>query len=200
VGCRGIVDTSEPAVENVVSIVADERTFRRLAEHRMGTELSETPLAQREPEGNDLHGEGSPHTETLDDLFGADDDHQALRRCRNDLFAYEGAAEALDEIETRIDFVCAVDREVELADFAKRRETKTEALRESTRRLGGRHADYPHPLAHPTCQRGDELHRSVAGSKTDLHPILDVSSRRLSQDSQSVFPGRAHRRCTISIR
>ena len=116
-----------PQLENVVSVVADERALGSLAEHRIGTERRQAPLAEREPERNDLDRKRAAHAETLDDLLGADDDDQPLRRGGNDLFAHERAAEALDEVETRIDLICAIDREIEFAGFGEQGEGKDPA-------------------------------------------------------------------------
>ena len=64
------------------------------------------------------------------DPFGIVGDHDhAIRRRGHDLLPQQRAAAALDQVERGIDFVGAVDREVEPVDLVERGQRNPAALR-----------------------------------------------------------------------
>jgi hypothetical protein len=60
--------------------------------------------------------------ERFDALAGVGDDDHAFGRRRDDFFAHQRAAAALDEPQRVVEFIGAIDGEIEIGTFVQRRE------------------------------------------------------------------------------
>ncbi|MFK4514611.1 hypothetical protein ABIF20_001976 [Bradyrhizobium japonicum] len=78
---------------------------------------------------------------------------------------------ALDQVEVGIDFVGAVDGEVEMVDLIERRQLHTAALGIEARRLRGRYADHFQPGLHALAEQLDEMLGGRAGAEAELHAV-----------------------------
>ena len=104
---------SERAIVNDVALVRDEGAAVRLgAQDGMAAELFEEKALRFGAERNDLDRQGMQCAETRRHLGIVDHDDLSLGRLGDDLFVEERASAALDEVKFRIDFVGAVDRDV----------------------------------------------------------------------------------------
>jgi hypothetical protein len=115
---RRIGDAAEIAVENVVAFVGDEGLSVFLANDYGGAELLDFAADKRQCEGDDFdgHGEAAEHRNLL---AGVGDDDEFARGGRHHFFIEERAAAAFDQVELRVEFVGAVDGDVNVLDFVK---------------------------------------------------------------------------------
>ena len=108
------------------------------------------------------------------------------------------AAQSLDQIErAALDFVRAVDREIDLAMFAERGERNVRRLRLRCRALRGGNADKAQTLPMTPRQRFDRESRRRAAAKSDDHVILDQLHRGLgggALESVAIRVGRGRSR------
>ena len=113
-------------------------------------------------------------------LAAVDDDGKAVARGRNDLLAQQRSAQSFDQIErAALDFVGAVDREIDLAMFAERGERNVRGLRLRCRALRGGNADKAQALPMTPRECFDCESRRRAAAKPDDHVILDQLHRGL---------------------
>ena len=77
-------------------------------------------------EGDDLDRDCPGCTELVDELGIIDDDDQALAGLGDDLLAQMGAATAFDEIECGIDFIGAVDGDIDARMLGEGRQRDAE--------------------------------------------------------------------------
>ncbi len=101
-----------------MAFVGDEGLSVFLADDDGGTELFDFAADERKSEGN--HFDGNRETAEHRDLFaGICDDDEFFGGGCDHFFVEERAAAAFDEIEMRIEFVGAVDGDVDLLDFVE---------------------------------------------------------------------------------
>ena len=70
-------------------------------------------------EGEDLHGQGAPGADLLDQLALVHDDDLLHRGGGHDLLPEEGTSESLDEVHLGVDLVGAVDGDVHMVDVVE---------------------------------------------------------------------------------
>jgi len=135
-------------------------------------------------EGGDLHGEGEARSEPLAELGLVHDDNELVRAHLHHLFAKEGSSAALHQVEVGVDFVRAINRNIELGVSVQCHQRNSKFLRLLLR---------PHASGnrHDVCQLPalqllpEPLHGEVGGgtgSEADDHPGLDVVVHRLVPD------------------
>jgi hypothetical protein len=148
--------------------------------------IGDGPLRRRQPERNYLHGQGK----TAEDIdpFGIVGDHDhAIRRRRHDLLPQQRAAAALDQVERGIEFVGAIDGEIEPVDLVERGQGDLALLRLNASNLRGRYADHAQPTGNPLAQQFDKMLRGRTGAEPQLHAILHMLQRlRRSLSLQSI--------------
>src|SRR5215470_4584230 len=107
-------DFAEVAVEDVVAFIGDVGCIRFvLALHYLRTQIGDSFRNQRFGEGDDFDGDGKlPQHGDL--LGGVGYDYQLKGGRGDDLFAKHRAAAALDQVQRRVEFVSAVDGDVDL--------------------------------------------------------------------------------------
>jgi hypothetical protein len=111
-------------------------------------------------------------------LAAIDDDRETVARSRNNLFAQQGSAQSFDQIEcATLDFVGAVDREIDLAMFAERGERNVGCFRLCCRAFRGGNTDKAQalPMTPRECFYCESRRR--AAPKPDDHVILDQLHR-----------------------
>ena len=115
--------------------------------------------------------------------FGIVRDHEhAVRRCGDDLFPQQCTAAALDEIEIGIDFVGAVDGQIEPVDIIERGQGNAATVCVGPGRFRCRYADDIEPGADPLAQQFDKMLRGRTGAKAEFHAIpheFERTPRRL---------------------
>ena len=121
--------------------------------------------------------------------FGIVGDHDhAIRGRRHDLFAQQRAAAALDEVEIGIDFVGAIDRQIEPVDLIQRRQRNAAALGIGARRLRCRHADDLKPGAYPLAKQLDKMLGGRPGAEAELHAVMIHARARGPPPVASIRP------------
>ena len=109
----GVGDGAEGAVVDEVAFVGDVgRAVLFRAQFRVASELVEEMPLSGAAEGDDLDGQAVKRAELRRHFGFVDHDNFALAGLRDDFFVEESAAATLDEVELRIDFVGAVDGQV----------------------------------------------------------------------------------------
>ena len=109
------------------------------------------------------------------------------RRRRDDLFAQQRPAAALDQGELRIDLVGAVDGEVEFRHFVERGERHAEFAAKRCGALRRRHAHDRHAGRDLLGQQPHELLGGRAGADAEPHAVLDMSSAARAASIFSAF-------------
>ena len=108
------------------------------------------------------------------ELAAVDDDGEAVARGRDDLLAQQRSAQSLDQIErAALDFVGAVDREIDLPMFAERGERNVRRCGLRCRALRGGNADKAQALPMTPRKCFDRESRRRAAAEPDDHVILD---------------------------
>ena len=103
-----------------------------------------------------------------------------VARRRNDFLAQQRAAQTFDQIErAALDLIGSIDREIDLAMLAERRERNARRFRLRRRMLRSGNADEAQTLPVPPRQRFDRKGRGRAAAESDHHVILDQLHRRL---------------------
>ena len=139
------------------------------------------------PNGMTSTGSGKrPSTSTHFEFVG-DHDH-AIRRRGDDLFAQQRAAAALDDIERRIDFIGAIDGQIEPVDVVERGQLDAASYRVGAGRFRGRHADHVKPGADPFAQKFDEMFRGRTGAEAELHAVAHMLERAAPPPAVSIRP------------
>jgi hypothetical protein len=99
---------------------------------------------------------------------------------RDNLLAQQGSAQSLDQIErAALHFVGTINREIDLAMFAERRERNSGRLRLCCGAFRGRNADKAQALPMAPRECLDRKSRCRAAAKPDDHVLLDQLHRRL---------------------
>ena len=172
-----IGDGAEGAVQDVVAAVADEQRAastaqrERAGEAESGGGLLDAPDRRRGAERGQFDRQRKA-PELRHALACVGDDHQAARRRSDDLLAQQRAAAALDQPQRAVDFVGAVDGQIELGRLVERRQRNSKLARLARRRFRGRHADDSEPLANLGADQIDEMAggRACAEAKPHARP------------------------------
>ena len=118
-------DAAKVAIEDVMTFVGDEGFSIFLADDYGSAELFDfaADKRQRERDDFDRYGETAEHR----NLFAGigDYDQFARSRCYN-FFVKESAAATFDQVEMGVEFVGAIDRDVDMLDFIEVRERNAE--------------------------------------------------------------------------
>ena len=182
----GVADRAKGAIENVMAAVGDEDRAARRARGAVRSGRGNQESARRarygarvarEAERDDLdrQGEGA---EPRDKFGGVGDDDHALGGGGDDFLAQQRAAAALDETQRAVDFVGAVDRQVEfgtIVEGGERNAGSAWACAPSPREVGTPTID--RPALHALAEQIDEMARGRAGSQPELHAGLDKFKR-----------------------
>jgi hypothetical protein len=133
-------------------------------------------LRRRQAERDDLDRQRKA-AENIDP-FGIVGDHDhAIRRRGNDLFAQQCASATLDEVEPGVDFVGAIDGQIEPIDIVERGQPNAAPHRIGAGRFRGRHADDIKPGANPFAEKFDEMLRGRAGAEAEPHAVAHMFER-----------------------
>ena len=119
-------DGTEVGVKDEVALVGLEGTAAVHAQPRRRAEGLQVSRLRFPAEGDDLHRYCPGCPEPLDQFGIIDDDDEALGRLGDDLLAQVGAAAAFDEIERGIDFIGAVDGDIDARAFGQCRQWDAE--------------------------------------------------------------------------
>jgi len=103
----------EPGVEDVVLVVRPEDLAVHASELDLRPEVLQGRGRGPPAKGMDLHGDRGLRPQPGHELRLVDDHDELPRRGGDDLLPEQGAPEALDEVELRIDLVRPVDAQVE---------------------------------------------------------------------------------------
>ncbi len=117
--------------------------------------------------------------ENGDFLAAVGDDHHAFAGIGHDLLAQQRRAAALDQPKFRIEFVGAVDRQIEFRGLVQRGQRDAGMFGEAARRLRGRDADHVETRLHPHAQEFDEMGGGRAGAEAEPHSGTDEFERGL---------------------
>ena len=108
-----------------------------------------------------------------------DDDDELSRSGSDDLFMQQRSAASLDQIErAALHFVGAIDREIDLAMLAERRQRNTRGACQVCDPLRGGNADKAQPLSPQAGKRLDSEGRGRAAAEPDDHVVFDKLDRR----------------------
>ena len=138
--------------------------------------LFDAPARRRKTERNDLDRQWKA-TQRLHPFGVVGNDDHLVRGRGYDLFPQQRAAAALDDIQGGIDFVCAIDGEVEAIEVVQRRQPNAAALGIGAGCLRGRDADDVQSGADPLAEQFDEMLRGRTGAEAKLHTVLDMFKR-----------------------
>ncbi len=175
----GIADAVQVQIDDVVAFVGDEGLLAvqpqgcRAAEH---IEADQRFLDQRlgglPAEGHHLHRQREGPQ--LRDLLGGIGDHDHLvRRGRHDLFLQQRAAAALDQVQMRVEFIGAVDGQVQPFRLVEPDDGDPHRPRQIGGAARGRHAGDPQPLlAHQLAEAAHHPGGGGAGAEPDAHSVL----------------------------
>ena len=170
-------------IDNPVAAIGDKNvTVLALSDHHLPGNAAfrkcagHGALRRRQAERN--HFDRQRKTAENFDPFGIVGDHDhAIRGAGNDLLAQQRTAAALDDIERGIDFVGAVDGQVEPVDIVERGQRNAASHRIVAGRLRGRHAHDIESAAHPLTEQFDKMLRGRAGAEPELHAVANLLER-----------------------
>src|SRR5450631_773438 len=185
---RSIADALKMGIDNPVAAIGDKNVaVPGLSDRHLPGNAAfrkcpaDGPPRRGQAERNDLDWQRKA-AENLDP-FGIIGDHDhAIRRRGHDLFAQQCAATALDEVERGIDFIRAIDRQIEPIDVIERGQRNAAAHGIGAGRLRRRHADDVEPGANPFAQQLDKMLRGRTGAEAELHAVgheFERAARRL---------------------
>ena len=175
----GIGDHAELAVEDPVAAVGAEKLAGRIAPRlRLGAEPAQAVGCGLPAERHDLDRHRRGSAKPLNQLPAIGDDDQPIARRRDDLFAQQGAAETLDQVERAdLDLVGAVDRDVDPPVFGEAGERDAAARAWAALRSEVGMPTDAQAVANPADQRLDGKLGGRAGAETDDHAVLDQGRR-----------------------
>ncbi len=116
----------EVQIDNVISIVGDGNLISIILVVGAGSHTEDGVASSNRgesrdgaegvfvAEGRDLDGDGEARSESVAEFGFIDDDDEFVRADLDHLFAEEGSAPALDEVEVGVDLIRAIDGHVEL--------------------------------------------------------------------------------------
>lgn len=116
----------EVQIDNVISIVGDGNLISIILVVGAGSHTEDGVASSNRgesrdgaegvfvAEGRDLDGDGEARSESVAEFGFIDDDDEFVRADLDHLFAEEGSASALDEVEVGVDLIRAIDGHVEL--------------------------------------------------------------------------------------
>ena len=176
---RWVGDRPKPAIENKIAAIGEKGLLADgVAPLRDRAECRERIGRRLPAELRHLDRHRGVLAEPLDQLFLVDDDDEAPARRGDDLFAQQGTAQALDQVQrAELDLVGAVDRQVDLLVFGKGRDRNAEPARLRRGALGGRDADDLEPLLDARRQPLDDKGGGRPGAEAEDHAVLDLFDR-----------------------
>ncbi len=131
------------------------------------------PLRDRRGEGHHLDRHRHPRSEAGHDLLLAREDHQFLRDRSHYALAKERSPVSLDEVERRIDFVGAVDVDIDNLDLVESDQRDSQLIRELFGALRGRNPAGAQALSDPAGESAHEHRRRPAGPEPHDHSRVD---------------------------
>ena len=177
-------DGTEVGIEDPVAFVGDERRGVATAHHNSCAERFEVGALDRTRELQHLYRQRHLRTERGRRLRVVDDDHLAPTRLSDHLLAQERATVALDQIQRGIDFIGAVDGEVDDRVLDQRDEWDPDLRRVVCTHVGGGDADdvAQAAVAQRRTDGPDRPDRGGPGAETHdharLHPLHRTFGRR----------------------
>ncbi len=136
---------TECAVKNVMTAIAPERlAIGRFSENRVCRQLFDSLRSGLPTERNHFHGNRPAHAKAVDHFGFVHDDQQPLAGVGQNLLPQERAAKAFDQVEiSRVDFIRAVDGDIDLRVFVERSKRDFQRARLRRRSLRGWNSDDP---------------------------------------------------------
>src|SRR2546425_3632594 len=182
-------DRPEVRVEDMVPVVRLERLAALLAQLDLRAEALECRGRVLPAERMDLHGQGRLRAEAAHELRVVDDHDEPLRRRGDDLLAEQGAAHPLNQVELRVDLVCAVDGQVEPEALLQGGQWDPQPLRLLCGRERRGHAFQIHPVRNEAADAREEVPRRRSGAEAEDHARLHVREGGLGRVPLQLVPG-----------
>src|SRR5262245_49300756 len=187
-GSRGELRGERRRVVDGAAVVGDQSSVRA---RRNLTQLrgADSCEGRSSAVGQDL--ERNRRADRLDELVGGDDDDEALGGCRDDLFAREGRAPALDQPAAGGDLVGTVHGEIEAFELVERLDRDSEPARGRLGLEGGGDAAHAQLAA---SERSEEEGNRRACPEPDRHAVFDERGGGLADDALLILKAHASQR------
>src|SRR3954447_6154246 len=180
---RSIRYSSEVGIDDPVAAIGDENVaMLAVSNHHLPGKaglrkhFADGPPCRRPAKRNHLYRKRKA-TESLHPFGLICDHYHAIRRRGDDLLAQQRAAATLDQVERSVEFVRAIDREVQPVDLLQRGQRNAAPCRIRAGCFRCRHADHFQSRANPFAQELNEMLRRRAGAETELHAVLHLLER-----------------------
>jgi hypothetical protein len=150
------------------------------SENRICSQVAQLARRGLPTERNYFYRDRSVLTQVVNDFSLINDDYQPLAGVGHNLLPQECTAKAFDQVQiSGLNFVGAVDRDIDLRIFSERSQRDFQGSRLCSRSLRSRDTDDAKPFPDPSSQRTHRKNRRGAASQANDHSVSHLIHRRL---------------------